>query len=62
MVNYISPVHNCLFGQKLSHTNRRVTWRRCLWNEKESFYEQFEKLFSNTWIYALVSVTLDVFL
>lgn len=62
MVNYISLVHNCLYGRKWSHTNRSVTWRRWQWDEKESFYEQFEKLFSNTWIDALVSAKLDVFL
>lgn len=62
MENYISLVHNCLYGQKWSDTNRRVTWRRWLWDEKESFYKQFEKLFSNTWIDALVSAKLDVFL
>lgn len=30
--------------------------------KRKVFYEQFEKLFSNTWIDALVSAALDVFL
>lgn len=62
MVNYISLVHNCLYGQKWSHTNRRVRGGGGCGMKRKVFYEQLEKLFSNTLIDALVSAKPDVFL